>query len=392
MPSVADVMSYADYLRVSPVIINEDHCVAVRNRNATCRQCAEACLADAITVDRNEATVDATACVNCGVCASLCPTFAISLEDPTRAETLASALKASDRASGMCVVACGRAAAWHEADVERFAEVPCLGHVSDGLLVDIASAGLDDIVLVDGGCATCKFGAASPYIDGSVDTAADLLEAAGAEVVITRASEFPAEVKVSKGQSAIRGEDRRGLLFKTGGYVKRVAGNVAQKTLEDKLGGAQKPRTLKDRLSAGKSGRMPTFEPQGNFRLIEGMERAGADAEALAVSDEPLSTRRFGHITIDAEACSGCGLCVLFCPTAALSHAEFDVPKREDRKYLEFSAELCTQCGMCRDVCIRRCLDLDGHVRVKDVFDLEPALIEIARPKERTSLFDLKKR
>lgn len=392
MPSVADVMNYADYLRVSPVAVNEDRCVAVRNRNATCRACVEACLAAAITVDANQVTVDPSACVNCGACASVCPTFALTLEDPSQGRTLEGVLKASERRSGMAVIACARAAAQHVADGDRFCEVPCLGHVNERLLMEIAVAGLDDIILVDGGCDTCRFGSVSPYIDTSVDSAADLLEAVGSEAIITRASEFPEEIIVSKRSAAIRGEDRRGILMKTGGYVKRVASNVAQKTLEEKMGQAPKPRSLKDRLGSGKSGRMPTFVPEENFALLESMERVSVNDHELACSDAPLPTRRFGHIVIDADVCSGCGLCVLFCPTAALSHAEFDKPAREDRKYLEFSAELCTQCGLCKDVCIRRCLEVTDEVRVRDVFDLEPQLIEIARPQERTSLFDLKKR
>lgn len=392
MPSVADVMSYADTLRVRPVRVDEDRCVAVRNRNASCRKCMEACFAAAITVSNNAVSVDPGACVDCGACASACPTSALLMEDPSFASTVASAVKRADAKSGLCVIACARAAARHVADDERFAEVPCLGHVSDLVLVKLAAAGLDDVVLVDGDCQTCKYGAASPQMDASVACAADLLEAVGSSAIITRTSEFPPEVLVSKRHQAIRGEDRRGILLKTGGYVKRVAGNVAQKTLDEKLGRTQEPRTLKDRLGAGKSGRMPTFQPDANFALLEGLERASSDAVALPASDVVTDTRRFGHVSVDAEACSGCGLCVLFCPTAALVHSEFEQPEREDQKYLEFSAELCTQCGLCADVCIRRCLDVSGCIRMKDVFNLEPELILISRPKERTSIFDLKKR
>ena len=101
-----------------------------------------------------------------------------------------------------------------------------------------------------------------------------------------------------------------------------------------------------------------------------------------------METRRFGSLAIDADRCSGCGLCVLFCPTATLSYAEFDKPEREDRKYLEFSAELCTQCGLCRDVCLRKCLEVSSKVPLASLFDLEPELLEISRPEERASLFD----
>lgn len=391
MPSVADVMGYADSLRISPIAIDEDKCVAVRNRNATCRKCQEACFARALTVDRNEVKLDPSACVDCGACAAICPTSAISMVDPLPAKVLADAIASSDRSSGMCVLACARAAAQHVADPDLFVEVPCLAHISDAVLMQVAAAGFDDIVLVDHDCQTCRYGAVCPIIDGSVACATDLLEAAGAQVIVTRASSFPEEV-ILKRRADVRGEDRRGIILKTGSYMKRVAGNVAQKTIEDKLGTVRKPRTLKDRLGAGKSGRMPTFQPDANFVLLECLERVCPDPAHLCSSDETACTKRFGHLEVDADACSGCGLCVLFCPTGALSHSEFETPPREDRKYLEFSAEACLQCGMCADVCIRRCLQVDGCVQLKDLFDLEPALIEISKPQERASLFDLKKR
>ena len=388
MPFVADVLSYADYLKVSPLAIDEDRCVAVRNRNATCRRCCDACLAAAITVQQNMVSVDPDVCVRCGVCTTVCPTCALSLLEPTSAQVLSSTLKTADRPRGMGILACARAAARHEADPERFAEVPCLGAVGEPELLGLAAAGLDDILLVDGDCATCKYGAADGFITTSVHQAADMLEAVGAQAIITRTSQFPPEV-LSPRRANVRGEDRRGLLAQTGRSMRSVAGNVAKKTMEEKLGGAQaRPRTLKDRLSAGHSGRMPTFQPEGNFQLLECLEKTAERPEGLSTSEVALETRRFGSLAIDADQCSGCGLCVLFCPTAALSHAEFDRPEREDRKYLEFSAELCTQCGLCRDVCLRKCLEVSPKVSLASLFDLEPELLEISRPEERASLFD----
>lgn len=388
MPSVADVLSYADYLKVSPLAIDEDRCVAVRNRNATCRRCQDACLADAITVQHNEISVDVDACVRCGGCVPTCPTSALSWLEPTRSTLIADVLKTADRPRGLAVIACARAASRHEADPERYAEVPCLGAVGESELLELASCGLDDLVLVDGDCRTCRYGAVDQLIAKALDCAADLLEAVDASVILTRSRSFPAEVRTSQ-HANLRGEDRRGLLAQTGRYVRSVAGNVAKKTVEEKLGaGKDAPRTLKDRLTAGRSGRMPTFKPTENFRILECLEKMAEHPEELVASTSVVETRRFGSVSIDPDACSGCGLCVLFCPTAALSHASFDVPEREDRKYLEFSAELCTQCGLCHDVCLRKCLEVSSRVSLSCLYDLEPELLEISKPEERAALLE----
>lgn len=389
MPSVADVISYADYLKVGAIGIEQDRCVAVRNRHASCRACEQACLAAAITIQNNEISLDPVACVNCGVCTTVCPTFALHALDPTHEACVDRIIKTGKREYGMAVVACARAAAKHVADPDLICEVPCLGHAGESMLLDVVACGFDDIILVDGECGSCKYGAASAFITDSVDCAADLLEAAGSHAIITRTSVFPDEVKGRRGRN-VRGEDRRGLLAQTGRYVGRVAGNVAQKMIEEKLGDGASPKTLKDRLSAGLSGRMPTFEPEVNYQMLDRLESVSPDASEIASGNTTVDTRRFGTIKIDAHACSGCGLCVLFCPTAALSRSQIPCDD-EQMKHLEFTPSMCLQCRLCEDVCMRDCLKVDSCISLKELFDLEPQLIKISRPRETGGLFSIKR-
>ncbi len=399
MPSVSDIMEMAELLKVKAIGIEEDKCVVVRNRNATCTKCMDACIRSCISASRNELSIDSAACVNCGACVCVCPTGALSTLEPTVESMAASIASSSDTSSGLAVIACARKASKHEADAEHFSEVACLGQVNEALLVSCAASGLVDMVLVDGDCTTCKYGAVSPSIDETINNAVELLESARSEAIITRASEFPEEIEVGKdARRSFRGEDRRGLLFQTGGYVRKVATGVAKKTIDDKLGVENKPKTLRDRLSAGQSGRMPSFKPEGNFEIVEALVRilskSGVDVydpdddSRFYLDDTVLNTRHFGKLDIDLEKCSGCGLCVLFCPTEAISHSQYETPEDPDRKYLEFDASLCTQCRLCEDVCIRKCLEIDSHVKLSSIFEMDPELVEINKPQERASIFD----
>lgn len=467
MPTISDVMEMAELLRSKSVVAVEDHCVAVRNRNASCRACADACMADAITVARNELTIDAGACVGCGACVAVCPTAALVSLDPMDEDlAVAVAGAVAQTGTGTAVVACARMAARQLGDPEKYASVPCLGRVGESLIVGLAAHGVDDIVLVDGTCATCKYGAVSPAVDETVDTAASLLEAVAAPTVITRASEFPSEV-LARDALAARGAARRGFFAQAGGYARNVTMTVAEKAVADALHQDQKRKlhTLRERLGAGKSGKMPTFTPERNMRIMDALcqvgERTGA-LEALAgagvgelelagsasvegaepalaaepqpaagcaaaaepaadhaVSAEPalaagcavapelaaghaaapepvaesqpggpiLSTRHFGVVSVDAEKCSGCGMCVMFCPTEALKYSTLEEPTDEDMRYLEFQAADCTQCRLCVDVCLRHCIELSRAVPVRELFDFEPRLVEIPRPKKPAKLF-----
>ncbi|WP_165062473.1 4Fe-4S binding protein [Adlercreutzia sp. ZJ154] len=398
MPALSDVMEYAELFTVAPLVIDQDHCVAVRNRNARCRQCRDICFVSAITIENNEISVDGGACVNCGACLGVCPTSCISATEPAHSEVVEAALQAAVRAKGVTCIACARKAARHDADPELFAQVPCLAHITEGLLADIAAAGARDIALVDGNCATCKYGAADAAIKCTLDNALKLFETLDAPIIVTRLQEFPPEF-ANTFKRDIRGADRRGLMAQTGRYLRTVANNVAQKTLEEKLGSAKsKPRTLKDRLGAGKSGKMPTFPADENMHLIDCLLKVGnpekianlTEGKAAWHEDAALNTRHFGSVTIDSEKCSGCGLCVLFCPTEALKYGEFDKPDNPDMRYLEFQAADCTQCSMCVDVCLRDCIEVTPNVSMREVLDFEPRLIEIPRPKDRLPLFNKK--
>lgn len=384
MPSINDVMEMVELFKVKQLYVDQDKCSAVRNRNSSCRKCADICFTNAVKVEKNQVTIDSSACVNCGACVAICPPSAITAVELGKSKLANEVLSKAKVASGIACFACLRRASKHEGDEEKFATLPCLAHISEHLICDIVAAGCEDIVLVDGVCETCKYGAVSSAIDDTVENAARLLEAVGSGAAITRTNEFPEELQAKEIRN-IRGADRRGLMFQTGSYLKTVATNVAQKTIEDNLGIKKEPLTLHDRLSAGKSGRMPTFVPEGNMKLLDDMSSIGEPVV------ESIDTRRFGSVEIDSEKCSGCGLCVLFCPTKALSYDEYEDPENEEMRYLEFRAADCTQCRLCEDVCLRKCLTVSGRVKLADLFDFEPKLIEIPRPKERQSFLSLKR-
>lgn len=405
MPTINDVMEMAELLRSRSVVPVEDRCVAVRNRNASCRKCAQACIASAIEVAQNKITVDPGVCVGCGACVAVCPTSALVSLDPMDEDLVTSLLSAVREAKSMAVVSCARMASRRLGDPDKFATVPCLGRVDERMIVALAGMGVDDIVLVDGDCSTCKYGAVSPAVDETVENAVRLFEMIEADAIVTRCSEFPREV-LAEDERKVIGVARRGFFSQASGIARNVAVTAAEKAIDDALHQSKQRKllTLRDRLGAGKSGKLPTFQPERNLLLLDELWKIAqrrADAQAspdepdskavcsfpVAFAEEFVDTRLFGSIEIDPTDCSGCGMCVMFCPTAALKYSATDEPDDVEARFLEFQASDCTQCGLCVDVCLRGSVTLSSRVKCADLFDFEPQLIEIPRPKKGNFLF-----
>ncbi len=420
MPTIQEVMEIAEALKGASVQPADDLCVAVRNRNASCRRCVEVCIANAITVGANELKVDHGACVGCGACVAVCPTEALIPLNPPEAELAQSIAQASVQAETMAVFACARMAARNLGDPDKYALVPCLGRIDVALLAALASHGFDDIVLVDGTCATCKYGAVDPVIDATVDTACTLLESQDSTAIITRSNEFPPEVLDEAGKAV--GRARRGFITDAASQAREAAMVAAQKTIAQKLGATSDDgvKTLRQRLGVKGTGSKPQFTPPRHQSILDDLFAIRERAEE-SVLETSLTQRLFGTVSIDPKNCVGCGMCVMFCPTGALRYG----PTPEEGKAVEeadgtpqawvsprllekqaeegegeepidpatlrpveFMTSDCVQCNLCADACLQKCITVSPTVATDELFSFEPQQLYIRKPQKKPSLFD----
>lgn len=364
VPSINDIVELADVLERKAVLPVDNRCVAVRNRNAKCRRCVDACLADAITIEKNILSIDSATCVSCGACTTVCPTEAlVSLFplDEDLAERVAQACVETGKAA---MIACARISSRREADPQRYAEVPCLARVEESLLLGLVKHGADSIVLVDGTCKTCKYKACDTGIDATVDSANSLLAMVGHPLRIERASAFPEAAMAPQGAS-LYGVSRRGFFTDARGIAKDATEKTITYALDSEK--VKKAESLRERLRVSDKGTLPQFVP---------VRRMGA-LDALDALGEPvipeLETRLWGTVDIDLDACSACDMCSLFCPTGALRKTTEEV-EGEEAAVLEFSLAECVQCGTCADICLKKCLSVSPIIPTSELFDFEPRI------------------
>lgn len=430
MPTLVDVVEIAEALGTKAVFPVKDRCIAVRNRHSSCHKCSEACPAGAVHAEKNKLEFDAAACMSCGACTTACPVEALVPLIPDD-ETLARAVRiVVEETGGVAVFACARIASKGLGDPAKYAEVPCMARIEESLLVELASEGVRDIVLVDGVCKTCKYRSCVPRFDEVVRTAAKLVSVQGGQVRISRTSEFPACALVEN-KWELLSESRRGF-FSSMGTRAADAATETVKYLVGKNPENQVQEKLRDMLRITEDGSLPQFSPERRGRLLDSMYAIGeaaaaADAAAetgeaapasaavaVAASADPdtpvdlasaavatpadpavpaesaastgpapapaesarLETRLFGSVEIDEGRCRACTMCTVFCPTGALVKSAI-VPEDGVGSYLEFSASDCVQCNLCADACLNTCLTVHPVVSVDELFDFEPRLIHL---------------
>ena len=140
MPNLNDIMEMMDALETKAIITIPTFCVAVRNRHSSCHKCADVCLADAFTIEKNELNIDAGACVACGACVAVCPTSALVPMDPMPDDLAGAVAETTNAADGLTVIACARKAARNVGDPDKYAVVPCLARMEEELLVELVAA------------------------------------------------------------------------------------------------------------------------------------------------------------------------------------------------------------------------------------------------------------
>ncbi len=384
MPSVGDLVDVAESLEKSRIVVLRDSCIAVRNRNTSCRKCVETCPADAITIVSNRIELSAVRCVDCGLCTIVCPTEALRMTNPTEQELQNGLAKTASENGGRCVAACARMAAKRLVDPVRYVEVPCLGCVSESAMLAQFAQGADDVLLIDGNCSTCKYG----FVDGSVSnvvlTANVLLEAQGLQKRITRASAFPNDMLLGEDPDGVFGSTRRGFLGDTVKTAREMATTAAETALKKELGTAGSENIGK-RLHVSEDGTLPNVALPRHENLLNSLfvlgERGEAENAAQEAPGDPrdirVDTHLFGVIEIDTAKCNACGMCAVFCPTSAIKRDPLRETPTSRLKLLEFSASDCVQCGLCQDVCWKKCIDLSSEVSLGQLFDFEPKVFNL---------------
>lgn len=373
VPSMNDVLNLVEHLQNSKIRVQANRCVVVRNRNASCRRCAEVCPTECIEYVENEPRITPDRCIGCGTCAAACPTEAIEPRDPNDAEFRKACFAAMTAADGHAVIACSRllAAAEGRYDATKVVGASCLGRTNVSLLMELAAAGAKRITLVEGRCGECPHAKGLEAARAVVAETAQLLETWGSDTQVVLAEKLPGATRAAA--AASHDESKRRFFTDMRREAKAAAAVTADYAVKETFNLEEPPKHQK----VADNGAIPYVDTPRRDRLRTALGVLGKPADVL------LETGLWGHLEIDPDKCRGCRICATFCPTGAIERFGEEPPARGGLSYgrtrkdegddkpfgVTHTPGRCVQCRMCEDVCIAKALELVPEVFATDLID-----------------------
>lgn len=318
--------------------VHRERCAKVRNRNVDCLKCAAACTSGCLSLDDGELVIDASKCVGCGTCATVCPTCALESLNPSDAELKVACLRAA-RGDEVVIVCSQMEAALGDLLVPgAAASVVCAGRVDESLLAGLAADGVGRVTVLCGDCDRCAQRHGRDTAELVAETARQVLGAWGNDLEVVVTDVPPASV-LADGADEAAAETARAAYFAQERSCAPL--REAEGVRVGSSAGEDAPKHLAHSLHVMKDGTLPHFIPDRRERLLDALAQLGEPAGGK------LATRLWGAVVIDGTKCVSCRMCATFCPTGAI--AKFD--DADGTLGVTHTPGDCVKCGSCRDVC-----------------------------------------
>lgn len=332
----------------TPLSINTDACIYVRSGFSKCRICADFCPAGSLTLVDGAIAFNASSCVECGICVTVCPSSVFSLSRFGEGSLLDRLDEAFEKAP-VVTLTCGKKKLTASDGSELSAPAPCLAVLGEAHLVRLVANGAQKVTL-RAPCAKCEVYDGADVIGWTVERASYLLGILG---------ENPSAITFENAETGENAQQLATSQVSRRSFLRDVGSTLALKAIS-RLEAPIKPGVANGRLSA--------VTLSLRRRKLNGLVSKAPAGTGLTEKNSP-----FRVVTIDSK-CSACWACGSYCPTGALARDEMN-----EGVFIRFTAAKCVKCFDCAELCPEKALSYDESFPLSALRD--GAVTLVYRPK-----------
>lgn len=311
-------MASGDRTNKIAIELHRERCLHVRSVRSQCSLCSDSCPGGAIKLgSTGEPQLDVSHCMQCGQCLTACPLEVF--ESPTFTERqLVNRIDSDGAIAISCYLPYGQLESLSRG-VRTYQLGACLASLSPGVLFELCLT--RSCELLTDRCLECRlFKRLRPTFEANVTAAFRMLHGVRSAANLKESTAlFLPRIEGQQGEIAlpesIMRSDIRAL------FCKNRTSNVLE---------GRAPLALRQ-----KSKHVPLWRNRVRDLWFEhGFSAFGACDFA------------WPELTVDAERCRACGVCMQMCPTGSISHSLID-----GVFVSSFTPGTCTNCGLCLSVC-----------------------------------------
>ncbi len=329
-----DLIKLADTVvnNLGNLAIQSDRCCQKRSPKSTCRLCIDVCPSESIKI--NQAGIEIDGCIECGLCATLCPTGALTWRAPSPL-TLISKIKQCQETYSEVYVYCSNASLGK--NLSQAIEVPCLGSITWQCWLWILIYNVDvKVYSSENCCSTCNVNQGYKQYRLHVDRA----EQISGKSVTCVSSIIGNKRKRNRNRNSNGSvnADRRNFLGAIMNGLGRVPGKIVTRMLSEED--------------------IPPLKAAPNSKFITEKRQVLIKA---ANYDNRMSERMQVQQPEIVGNCQFCKACSTLCPQGALVQKE-----NQGTFSLEISGISCIGCELCTEVCFHEALQMTS-IRINDL-------------------------
>jgi len=331
-------------LEERPVVVDAPLCSRFRTPRSACVTCAELCPTGAIRIADRGAEIVGT-CHGCGVCFAACPNGAFRISGKNDQTVLSTIRDRCASPPATFRIRCARG------DAPADLVVPCLGRLTEVLLLEPLRLGASATEILEPPCEACPSARGVAELPNLLRRARSLAELVGRGREAVREQRVPLRGHPERRERPVTRRDF--LRAMRGQAAGPAATSLAEEPGRDGKGGSSFRDLLEQRRESVKRSLLLDCLRRFPSRDCGTREVPSPSPVAVPSREAPLA-----ELTVTPR-CTGCGVCATLCPTGAIT------ANWTERDFvLSFRPWDCTNCQVCVIVCGPRAIRARGTVRL----------------------------